>query len=281
MISIIIVSYNTQELLEKCLRSVYHCLQTFKFEVIVIDNASSDNSVAIARRTYKKATVISNHENVGFSRGCNIAAKKAKGEILFFLNSDTEVVNLDLSYVEELMKNEKIGAIGGMLENQEANVERARGKSYDLVNVFVLLFGEHFTGQYTKLSHKTQKVDWVSGGCMFVKKSIFEKVNGFDEHIFMYLEDVELCYRIKKLGYDILYHPEIRVKHVGQGSSNRSFAITQIYKGLQYFYKKHKSPIECILLRLLLFTKAALAIIIGTLTNNRKLTQTYKTAIQA
>lgn len=115
---------------------------------------------------------------------------------------------------------------------------------------------------------------------MLIRKSVFDTIGGFDEHFFMYMEDMEFCYRIKKSGYTVIYFPSSRVAHKGQGSSNRGFAVIQIYKGLKYFYKKHKSLPENIALSFLLFIKGISAYSIGVLTNNMYLKDTYGKALQ-
>lgn len=96
----------------------------------------------------------------------------------------------------------------------------------------------------------------------------------------MYTEDMELCYRVREAGYKVVYFPEMVIQHIGQGSSNREFAIVNIYKGLLYFYKKHKSYPEYLFVKSLLLFKAWFAILVGSLTQNAYLTTTYKKAIQ-
>ena len=115
---------------------------------------------------------------------------------------------------------------------------------------------------------------------MFVKKSVFDKVGGFDEKFFMYIEDMELCYRIRKEGLKILVTPQVKVTHLGQGSSNKTFAIVNIFKGLQYFYKKHRSTLEYRVVRLLLHIKAVSGIVIGRVTGNTYLYSTYSQALK-
>jgi len=125
-----------------------------------------------------------------------------------------------------------------------------------------------------------KEVDWVSGGFMLIKRSVFEEMDGFDEHFFMYMEDMELCYRLKKRNKTVWYVPDARVVHIGQGSSNRSFAIVQIYKGLLYFYKKHKSHVEYLLVKFMLVLKGRMSIFVGILTNNSYLRSTYSQALK-
>ena len=116
---------------------------------------------------------------------------------------------------------------------------------------------------------------------MFVRRAVFEKIGGFDEQFFMYIEDMELCYRVQKAGYGVLINPQVRVTHLGQGSSNKTFAILNIFKGLLYFYKKHKSKVEYKVVKLMLRSKAYGAILIGTVLKNQVLVSTYQQALKA
>ena len=113
------------------------------------------------------------------------------------------------------------------------------------------------------------------------RKDVFERLNGFDENIFMYTEDMEICYRAKKLGYGISFYPNVTVLHQDTGSSNRSFAIVNIYKNLLYFYKKHRSIPEYIFLKFLLQTKAITLIGVGHVLRKSYFTQTYEKALKA
>ena len=115
---------------------------------------------------------------------------------------------------------------------------------------------------------------------MFIKKALFDGIQGFDPKIFMYIEDMEICFRVRRLGYKIYYYPQFEVKHLGYGSSNREFAITNIYKGLIYFYKKHKSSQELMFVKGLLTLKAYGVISVAKLTRKSHLSQTYKKALQ-
>jgi GT2 family glycosyltransferase len=279
MVSIIILSYNTQELLRNCLNSLFSHTPKEDIEVIVVDNASKDESVAMVKKEFSKVVVIENKENVGFSRGCNIGAQKANGEYLLFLNSDTEFTADDtLSLMREAM-TEKVGAVGGLMKNEDGSLQRSFGSFYTLAKVSKMIFlGER--GELSGVNvNKKQEVDWVSGGFMMVQRSVFESAGRFDEKIFMYVEDVELCYRIKKAGYKVIMNPEAKVKHVGHGSSNRTFAIVQIYKGLSYFYKKHKSGVEYFSLQIILRLKAYISVIFGTMVRKPELVARYKQAL--
>ncbi len=286
-LSIIVLSYNTRDLTKICIQSIIKQyqkqLESGEVEIVLVDNASTDDTILITSHLTSHIShlkIIENKDNVGFSKGNNIGAKVAKGEYLFFLNSDAEVQDKGLlEMVAYLNDHEKIGVLGGKLRNVGGSNQPSAGKFYTLANVFFMLFGAERFGLLRVSPSKTSGVDWVSGASLMMRRDLFESLKGFDEHFFMYVEDMELCFRVKKSGFNVYFYPDISIIHKEQGSGNRSFAILQIYNGLLYFYKKHKSYWQYILVKTLLIIKAVIAICIGTLVGNTYLTNTYRKAL--
>lgn len=280
-VSIIILSFNTSDLILKCLHSVFTHIKSVNFEVIVVDNASKDDSVQRIKKEFPKVTLIESKENLGFGNGINLGAKSAKGEYLLFLNSDAEIqIDVFERMVAFMQSDEKIGMLGGKLVNHDGSMQRSFSNFYGLKDIAILLFGREKLEMKLLGKDIRKEVDWVTGGCMFIRTAIFTAIQGFDPKIFMYIEDMEICYRVKQLGYKIYYFPEFIVKHLGYGSSNREFAITNIYKGLVYFYKKHKSPAELATVKALLRLKAYGVLGIAGVMRNSHLSVTYKKALQ-
>lgn len=278
MVSIIILSYNTASLITQCLSSVYSNVKDVPFEVIVVDNNSFDQSVHVIKTKFPKVKVIESEKNLGFAKGVNLGAKHAKGDLLLFLNSDTTFSGQDLEkLVTFLTSNTHVSAVGGKLKNKDGSTSSSYSNFYSLSEVFKFLFLHPDTKTHAT---KPMKVDWVSGGFMLIRKDIFEKFHGFDEGYFMYIEDMDLCYRMSQKGLQIYYYPQAVVSHVGQGSSNRTFAIVQIYKGLLYFYKKRKPGFQYWLVRLMLIIKATFSLIVGIITGNAYLKNTYSSALK-
>ncbi|MDZ4227650.1 MAG: glycosyltransferase family 2 protein [Candidatus Levybacteria bacterium] len=279
-LSIIILSYNTKALTLKCIESIVGQykkeLSLKELEIIVVDNASTDGSPS-AISNFK---LIQNKENVGFARGCNIGADSAEGKYILFLNSDTEVLDEGfLSMTDFLDKNSDVAILGGKLENNDGSIQRSCGKFYNLFNLLIMLLGLERFGFLRSSPGKIQKVDWVSGACMMVRADIFEKLTGFDEKLFMYMEDMEVCFRAKKLGFGTYFYPDVKLRHKSLGSSNRTFAIIYIYKGILHFYSRHKTYLEYLAAKLLLITKAGILILVGLLTFNSELKDRYQKAI--
>ena len=286
-LSIVILSYNTKDLTVACLESVISQykkeLIDKEIEIIIVDNNSSDESAPEVLKIKNKISnlaLIQNKENMGFARGCNIGANTVKGKYILFLNSDTEVLdNGFTSMVEFLENNPQIALLGGKLENNDGSIQPSAGKFYNLVNLIIMLLGLERLGFLRSSPDNIQRVDWVSGACMMVRRNVFEKLGGFDEELFMYMEDMEICFRAKKLGFSTYFFPNVKLMHKSQGSSNRTFAIINIYKGILHFYKKHKSYPEYLIAKTLLMLKAEILILVGFLTFNSELKERYRKAI--
>lgn len=292
-LSIIIISYNTEKITIDCLKSIIESLKnsSLKYEIVVIDNGSKDNSVLAIKRLESeiknrnlKITLIKNKKNIGFGAANNQAAKLAKSDYLLFLNSDIIVLNAAIEKLYNFYKqNEKLfNFLGGKLLNKNGTSQPSCGPMYTLPMVFAHLF---LRGDYWGLTrsspNKLKEVDWISGACILTKKNYFEKIGGFDEKIFMYMEEVDLLYRAKKQGFKIFFYPKARFIHLGsQSSAGRTFPILQVYQGLIYFYKKHFSQLSLFILIIMLKLKALLGFLIGKIINNQYLTQTYAKAWQ-
>src|SRR3989344_2261404 len=233
-LSIIILSYNTKDLTVRCIESIvgYYKkeLEDKILEIIVVDNASVDDSYSVIKKLANKTNleVIQSKENVGFAKGCNIGANASSGTYILFLNSDTQVLDRGfLQMVKFLDEHKGVGILGGKLLNPNNTPQQSGGKFYNLWNLFLMLLGGDVF--IRKAALKIEEIDWVSGACMMIKKELFQKLSGFDEHFFMYIEDMELCFRAKKLGLLTYFYPDCRIRHVSLGSSNKSFAIINIY----------------------------------------------------
>jgi GT2 family glycosyltransferase len=288
LISIVTLNYKKPDLTISCVTSLWEQYESeFRaniMEVIIVDNDSQDDSVSRIREEIKKKKfvnmhVIANPVNSGFGVGCNTGAKTAKGKYIIFLNNDTVVKDGGLvkmaQYCEE---HEDVAILGGQLRNFDGSLQASTGKFYTPYYATLLMIGGQRIGLLDKSPSEIKKVEWVKGGLLLIRKDAFEKLKGFDEKIFMYTEDMELCYRAHQMGMGVYFYPDVRVLHKDQGSSNKTFAIVNIYKNLLYFYKKHRSPGEYLYLRSLLKTKAVTMIEIGHMFGIKYLIETYEKA---
>lgn len=277
-LSIIIVNFNTSDLLRNCLTSIFN-QKGVEYEVWVVDNASRDDSIQMVENDFPKVKLIKNSQNIGFARGNNVALRQAQGEYLFLLNSDAILKEETLSRICDFLEsNPKVGILGIKILNPDGSPQASVGKFYNLGNAFLMLFGGEKLGFLRYSPNKVTEVDWVVGAALIVRREVLEKAGFLDENLFMYMEEVEWCFRVKKAGFRVFFYPEAEAIHYIRASGSKTAAILGIYKGLTYFYRKHKPLWELLVLRGMLKTKAGIAWIIGFLSNNRYLKTTYAEA---
>lgn len=283
-LSIIIPSYNTKALLERCLISINTSLKEsdVSHEVIVVDNASTDGSPELLRKKYPQVQLVCNTENVGYGKANNLAIKKAKGEYILLLNSDIVVQNDAIGLLYGFIKDKNKTFAGGKLYNVDGSAQASCGPFYSIPVVALMLFAKgDYWGATRTSPTTTRSVDWVSGACLIGQRSSFLDVGLFDEGIFMYMEDIDFLYRAKKKGYTTFFYPDARFTHAGAASSReRRTPVVNIYRGLMYFYRKHRGPASCATIRFMLTAKALAAIIGGRIMSKRDLSLIYEEAIR-
>ena len=277
--SIIVLTYNSERYVDTLIKSIYEHNTNEDFEIIVVDNNSTDDTVKkVLSIKYKVSSIklILNKENTGFAKGINIGAKEARGEYLLFINPDTEWKSGSIeNFVSMFESDSNVGVIGGKILAKNGETEKSAGRFLKTTEVFLMTLGLDEALGVRFSPNKKQGVDFLSGGFMAVRKDLFEKLSGFDENLFMYVEDMEFCFRVQKTGMKILFEPFVQIIHESHGSSSRSFAIQNIYKGLLYFHKKHGTSMSYSAVKLMLTTKAGLLVLIGKIMNNKYLTDSY------
>ena len=287
-LSIIVINYNTKEVTNQCLVSILDSLreQDLNFEIILIDNASTDGSLDFFSKLSQEIPQINyiyNKKNLGFSKANNQGLKLAKGEYILLLNSDTIILNKAINKLLDFyQKNEdRIHFLGPKLLNRDFSPQPSAGYFFNLLVTFAVLFLKGDRIGLTRFSpSKIKKIDWISGACILTKKKILKKISGFDENIFMYMDEVDLLYRAKQKGYSTFLYPEVKIIHYGSASSNKTYPILQLYNGLIYFYKKHYSPLLLFFLKFMLYFKAIIGILVGRIFKSRYLIETYSQALK-
>lgn len=281
VLSIIILSYNTSDLTVGCIKSIFDNyreeIASKDLEVIVVDNASKDRSVYNLLKI-KNIKLVQNKKNLGFAEGSNIGSAHAGGEYLLFLNSDTRVKEKGFLKMISWMKKETIPISGCAIKNADGSAQKSVGVFFTPLKILLMMLGFERIGLYRLSPDTIRKADWVSGACMAVKKEVFNSLNGFDENLFMYVEDMEFCFRARQKGFSTYFYPGVSVVHEELGSSNRGFAVSQIYRGILYFYKKHGSFLSFAFVKFVLELKAVVLIAFGKLTHNGYLINTYEKA---
>jgi len=287
-ISVIIVNYNVKELLEQCINSILKAADGLNVEIIVVDNNSFDGSIEHLKNkfpSHPSLKLIESPLNLGFAKANNLGVKEAKGEYILILNPDTilqeDTLTRSLKFYKE---TPGIGAMTCKLILPNGKLDLACRRSFPTPSVAVYrilglsrIFPNSKTfGKYNLTyldENSTYEVDAIVGAFMLIKKDVYEKVKGFDEDYFMYGEDLDLCFRIKKAGYKIYYYPHTSIIHY-KGESTKKSSISYVnnfYGAMQVFVKKNLNKsfwIMNLLIRISITYRASISYIFRLVKNN-------------
>lgn len=249
-LSIVIVNYRTFDLTRDTINSVLEYSHPFSYEIIVVDNASGDDSLARLKDCFNnKVKFIASKENNGFAAGNNQALREATGDYILLLNSDTVVWQNCLEEVYDYMENhDDVGACGCRVRLEDGELDKACKRTFPNVkNSFFRLFhipnrSKDDNYNLTDLpDDEVYEIDCLTGAFMFIRKEALDEVGLLDETFFMYGEDIDLCYRIKQAGWKIVYHGKSSITHLKGASSKKqkSKLIYEFYRAMYIYYKKH------------------------------------------
>lgn len=255
-VSIVIVNYNTRELLKNCLQSIYQMTADISFEIIVVDNASSDDSLLMLESLYPEVICIISPSNIGFGKANNLGVKNANGEFLLLLNSDTLLIENSVFKLHNFFVRKEtelsLAVLGCKLINVEGTVMNSGGgfpRVKNDINEYYYLIAEKLFFKKIKprdiydFNKPFFEIDYVIGADMFMRKSLFLDVNGFDPKFFMYYEESDLQYHIRKLGFKIYVTTDTQIIHLEGGSTNMvryspfKRLINQVSRN--YYFKKN------------------------------------------
>ncbi|MFC1509619.1 glycosyltransferase [Candidatus Omnitrophota bacterium] len=255
-ISVVIVSYNVSSFLDQALTTLEDSARGIEHEIFVVDNASSDDSVAMVKSKHPSAFVIENKDNVGFARANNQALKKVSGRFVLLLNPDTVLMKDTLkTMIDFFESNPETGAAGCKVINPDGSLQLACRRGFPTPGVAFFkmvglsnLFPKSKTFGAYNLTYldpeAVAEVDAVSGSFLMLKREVLDKVGFLDEDFFMYGEDLDFCYRIKQAGWKIHYVPFTEIIHF-KGESTKTVptmkSIHTFYDAMQIFVKKHYS----------------------------------------
>jgi GT2 family glycosyltransferase len=254
LISIIIVTYNNAEFILSCLQSFPDSLAELEHEVIVVDNHSTDGSRSIIRENFPGLCLISNKFNLGFARAVNQGFRKAKGKYFLILNPDVQLLPGSIDKMIHFLEGHPaIGVLLPKLLSPDGSLQFSCRTFYDFSTLFFRRtpLGKIFPNHKIIRKHlmmdwnhdEIREVDWGLGACMCVRKEALGGQDIFDERFFLYFEDVDLCLRLKKEGWKVVYYPEAVMVHAhirqsADGVFNR--AKWEHFKSLIKFYFKHQ-----------------------------------------
>ncbi|HVP36196.1 MAG TPA: glycosyltransferase family 2 protein, partial [Terriglobales bacterium] len=258
-LSIIIVSYNVKEFISECLRSIFNSKIQKEFEVIVVDNGSKDKTVKMIRKDFMKVYLIENNENKGFAAANNQGLNKAKGEFVLFLNPDTSVLSEAIEKsMTFLSETPEAGAVGCKILNQDGSLQPSCKSFPDFWNYFFestflyklfpknRLFGRFYMTSFDY--NVIREVDMVSGAFLMAPKRLIEEVGGWDERFFIYSEETDLCYRIRRANKKIFFIPQAQIIHYGSRSTSQEPVkmFLQDHRGRYLFMRKHYNALSII-----------------------------------
>jgi GT2 family glycosyltransferase len=235
-LSIIIVSWNTQDLLNACLASIFQFQPAFPLQVIVVDNDSGDGSPEMVQRHFPAVCLLKNTVNLGFAAANNQGARAAAGRFLLFMNPDTQVHPGTLAGAVAFMEqHSEAGVMGCRTVNPNGSLQATAFDFPDKLRIFAYVAG---LNRFFKISRFTdhsdlRNPDYVQGSFLIIKKELYDACGGFDERFFLYAEEVDLCMRVRAEGFKVYYYPDISITHYGGGSGRNSLV------GLGHFIKSH------------------------------------------
>jgi N-acetylglucosaminyl-diphospho-decaprenol L-rhamnosyltransferase len=271
-ISIIVPTWNTRELLADCLESIAQTAGDFSVETIVIDNASTDGTVAMVRDRFPLVRLICNQENAGFAKAINQAAALSTGRYMLFLNSDARLLPQAVGALRAVAEAQvRAGVVGAQLHNADGSFQASHARFPTLGQEFLilsglgrLLYGRAYPSYAAHQERGPQLVDWVSGACLLVRRAAFDALGGFDTGYFMYAEEVDLCYRMRSAGWQTWYEPAAHVLHVGGASSlaRRTAFEADLYRSRVRFVRTHYGAAAAARLKLLVYCVTAIKIAI-------------------
>ncbi len=302
-LSIVIVSTNIEDLLRKCLKSISPAIKNLSAEVIVVDNASSDNTPNMVAKEFPWVKLIRKSENRGFGANNNFGMKVAKGRYILLLNSDTEIIDKDIfnGMVEWMDSHPEVGVSSCALVNPDKKTFQGSGGSFpDLFRVFAWMFfiddipgldnlikPYHPMHSFSPLNKnesyfkKEHEQDWLTGAFYLMRKKAMDQAGLFDEDFFLYVEEVELSYRFKKYGWKVWYLPRWKTLHYGMVTNGSEKAMVFEMQNIKLFYKKHMPFWQLPLLTLILKLGALIRIIIFGLLSGPKVAKIYAKAFMA
>lgn len=252
--SVVLVCWNNKDYLGPCLRSLYDGGLQSKFDVVVVDNGSTDGSQEMLREKFPQVMLIQNDRNLGLGKASNQGIEATQGKFVLLLNNDTIVNGQSLDeMVEFLETHPEAGAVGGKLLNPDGSFQAGYANFSTLREEFLIAtgFGDRIWSGYP--SHReTDKIGpagWLSSACLLLRRSALDEVGLLDESYFIYGDEADLQYRLINYGWKVYYLPHVTTIHYGGRSMNRWRRRKMVYRGKMLFYRKNYDPVRTGILR--------------------------------
>jgi len=248
-LSIIIVNWNTRDLLLQCMESIDRFLKDVELEVIVIDNNSHDESTTTVEEKFAQTKIIKNKENIGPVKANNQGIKMSHSPYILLLNSDTYFIDSSMTSMLSMMERDnKIGVVAPQLLNEDLsphtsffNFPTLKGELAERYEFLLQWMGYRFSHTTLNTMQEPLQVDWLSSACMLIRRDIINEVGLFDENFFIYYDDVDFCRRVKNSSWKIFFYPRAKVVHLEGKSFNESRIRTETVKNIKNLNMKMKS----------------------------------------
>ena len=264
-VSVIVVNHNTCDLLRECLRSVRAEAAGLPTQVIVVDNASSDGSVAVVRAEFPEVRLIESPSNLGFSKANNAGLRASSSPYALLLNSDARLLPGALRAMASFMETHPdVGIVGPRLLNADGSLQLSCGIPptpwTEVCNKLLLHIPFPFFKMGDWAHDRVREVGWVTGACLLARRAMLDRIGLLDEGMFMYYEDLDLCLRARRAGWKVCYLPDAQAVHLGGATSRGVFGPMLVASGRSsfYFFRKHYGDGAVRLLRLLTLPEMAL-----------------------
>lgn len=269
--TVVIVTYNSGIYIERCISSVIKMTENTVFDIIVVDNASRDNTVNLIRSEFPDVRLIENKINAGFSRAVNQAVKESDADYLFLLNPDTILMNNSVKVFSDYLdkkENDNAACVGGELLYEDGKPALSYGFFPSLFQVFFEQFGlrklfknyyyENLSPGCYSAGNAEKEVDYVCGANLFIRKKVFDKLGSFDENFFLYYEETDFCYRLKKSGLKTMFAPSAKLIHFeGKSAESDSADISLIKKKSEFLFFKKRYGIAGVFLSKIFYITGA------------------------
>ncbi|MFO7680702.1 MAG: glycosyltransferase family 2 protein [Chloroflexota bacterium] len=255
--SIVLVCWNNKAYLEPCLNSIYEGGLHSSYDIVVVDNGSTDGSQAMLREKFPEVMIIQNEGNVGLGKASNQGIEATQGRYVLLLNNDTLVNGPSLDgLVNFLDETPEAGAVGGRLLNPDGSFQAGYANFSSLHEEFLIATGLGNLLKDGYPSHvdtdQVKAVGWISSACLLLRRAALDKVGLLDESYFIYGDEADLQYRLNQNGYPVYYLPQSTTIHYGGRSMNRWGRRKMVYRGKMLFYQKNYYPLRAGLLRIML-----------------------------
>lgn len=266
-IAVVIPNWNGRDLLPACLQAIRETRGDLSLEVVVVDNASEDDSVALLRAHHADVKIVESPRNEGFACACNRGAAASTAPLLLMLNTDALLQPNALRRLRELLlAKPRAAVVGPQLRYPSGRFQSSHSPFPDLWQEWMiitglgrLLHGRHFPSRPAEEESGAQRGGWVGGACLLMRREAFDDVGRFDEGYFMYAEEMDLCYRLQRAGWEVWYEPAAVVVHVHAASARRVGSLSEArnYKSRIRYHRLHHGAAQAAVVRALIVGSTA------------------------